>query len=61
MPLPLLPLLLRAADELNMTPEEAESWIVNLIHKATLDAKIDSKLMRHSLTHLQSEELEILS
>merc|ERR1719233_2446840 len=31
------------ADKLNMTPEEAERWIVNLIRNARLDAKIDSK------------------
>lgn len=34
------------ADKLNMTPEEAERWIVNLIRNARLDAKIDSKLVR---------------
>lgn len=32
------------ADKLNMEPEEAECWIVNLIRNARLDAKIDSKL-----------------
>ncbi|XP_054153159.1 eukaryotic translation initiation factor 3 subunit E-like [Oppia nitens] len=32
------------ADKLNMTAEEAERWIVNLIRNAQLDAKIDSKL-----------------
>lgn len=32
------------ADKLNMSPEEAERWIVNLIRQARLDAKIDSKL-----------------
>ncbi|XP_071451652.1 eukaryotic translation initiation factor 3 subunit E isoform X1 [Hetaerina americana] len=32
------------ADKLNMNPEEAECWIVNLIRNARLDAKIDSKL-----------------
>ena len=31
------------ADKLNMSPEEAERWIVNLIRNASLDAKIDSK------------------
>jgi len=31
------------ADKLNMKPEEAERWIVNLIRNARLDAKIDSK------------------
>ncbi|PSN43925.1 Eukaryotic translation initiation factor 3 subunit E [Blattella germanica] len=32
------------AEKLNMNPEEAECWIVNLIRSARLDAKIDSKL-----------------
>lgn len=32
------------AEKLNMSPEEAERWIVNLIRQARLDAKIDSKL-----------------
>ncbi|MEQ2170804.1 Eukaryotic translation initiation factor 3 subunit E-A [Goodea atripinnis] len=36
------------ADKLNMSPEEAERWIVNLIRNARLDAKIDSKLVRPS-------------
>lgn len=31
------------AEKLNMTAEEAERWIVNLIRNARLDAKIDSK------------------
>jgi len=31
------------AEKLNMTPEEAERWIVDLIRNARLDAKIDSK------------------
>lgn len=31
------------AEKLNMTPDEAERWIVNLIRQARLDAKIDSK------------------
>merc|ERR1719290_446057 len=31
------------AEKLNMSPEEAERWIVNLIRNARLDAKIDSK------------------
>ncbi|XP_012563116.1 eukaryotic translation initiation factor 3 subunit E [Hydra vulgaris] len=31
------------ADKLNMSPEAAERWIVNLIRNARLDAKIDSK------------------
>merc|ERR1712018_554606 len=33
----------RLAEKLNMKPEEAERWIVNLIRNARLDAKIDSK------------------
>lgn len=32
------------SDKLNMSPDEAERWIVNLIRNARLDAKIDSKL-----------------
>ena len=32
------------AQKLNMNPDEAECWIVNLIRNARLDAKIDSKL-----------------
>lgn len=32
------------AEKLNMNPDEAECWIVNLIRSAHLDAKIDSKL-----------------
>lgn len=43
-PFPLSPLSM-LADKLNMTPEEAERWIVNLIRNARLDAKIDSKLV----------------
>ena len=31
------------AEKLNMAPEAAERWIVNLIRNARLDAKIDSK------------------
>eukprot|EP00744_Colponema_vietnamica_P000908 GILI01001566.1.p1 GENE.GILI01001566.1~~GILI01001566.1.p1 ORF type:complete len:448 (+),score=176.44 GILI01001566.1:89-1432(+) len=31
------------AEKLNMTPEDAERWIVNLIRHALLDAKIDSE------------------
>jgi translation initiation factor 3 subunit E len=30
-------------EKLNMSPEEAERWIVNLIRNANLDAKIDSQ------------------
>ncbi|XP_076039971.1 eukaryotic translation initiation factor 3 subunit e [Oratosquilla oratoria] len=32
------------AEKLNMSPKEAERWIVNLIRQAKLDAKIDSQL-----------------
>ncbi|XP_054711126.1 LOW QUALITY PROTEIN: eukaryotic translation initiation factor 3 subunit E-like [Uloborus diversus] len=32
------------AEKLNMNPEDAEKWIVNLIRNARLDAKIDSQL-----------------
>ena len=32
------------AEKLNMKPDEAEKWIVNLITQARLDARIDSKL-----------------
>eukprot|EP00057_Strongylocentrotus_purpuratus_P012885 XP_011667359.1 PREDICTED: eukaryotic translation initiation factor 3 subunit E isoform X4 [Strongylocentrotus purpuratus] len=32
------------AEKLNMLPDEAERWIVNLIRNARLDAKLDSKL-----------------
>lgn len=46
MTLPLCSLFSMLADKLNMTPEEAERWIVNLIRNARLDAKIDSKLVR---------------
>jgi translation initiation factor 3 subunit E len=31
------------ADKLNMGPEQAEKWIVNLIRDARMDAKIDSQ------------------
>lgn len=34
-------------EKLNMTPDEAEVWIVNLIRNARLDAKIDSKEVRN--------------
>lgn len=37
------------AEKLNMTNEEAEKWIVDLIRNARLDAKIDSKLVRLSI------------
>lgn len=41
------------ADKLNMSPEEAERWIVNLICNARLDAKIDSKLVRPFFNYLK--------
>lgn len=31
------------AEKLNMSPKDAERWIVNLIRQAKLDAKIDSQ------------------
>merc|ERR1712196_756075 len=34
------------ASKLNMTPEEAELWIVKLIQSAKLDARIDSEKSR---------------
>ena len=37
------------AEKLNMTPEDAERWIVNLIRNARLDAKIDSKLVNMTI------------
>ena len=37
------------AEKLNMSPEEAERWIVNLIRNARLDAKIDSKQVNHEI------------
>lgn len=45
------------ADKLNMTPEEAERWIVNLIRNARLDAKIDSKLVSIMLVILHTSYL----
>ncbi len=32
------------AEKLDMTTDDAERWIVNLIRNARLDAKLDSKL-----------------
>ena len=40
------------AEKLNMTPEDAEKWIVNLIRNATLDAKIDSKEVGYALENM---------
>lgn len=34
----------KVADKLNLSPADAEKWIVNLIKNARLDAKIDAKL-----------------
>ena len=47
------------ADKLNMTPEEAERWIVNLIRNARLDAKIDSKLVSIMLS-VQNTRYQLL-
>ena len=38
------------ATKLNMTPEEAEKWIVNLIRNVRLDARIDAKQVPHLIT-----------
>lgn len=38
------------ADKLNMSSEDAEKWIVNLIRNARLDAKIDSQLVSYYIT-----------
>ena len=40
------------AEKLNMSTEEAERWIVNLIRNAKLDAKIDSKQVRFKMPRL---------
>ncbi len=40
------------AEKLDMTPEDAERWIVNLIRNARLDAKIDSEKVTLSITML---------
>lgn len=37
------------AEKLNMRVEDAESWVVNLIRNAEMDAKIDSKKVSHLL------------
>ncbi len=34
------------AEKLNMSTDDAEKWIVNLIRNARLDAKIDAKEVR---------------
>ena len=48
------------AEKLNMTNEEAEKWIVDLIRNARLDAKIDSKLVSFfSCIDLRSHNLNI--
>lgn len=48
------------AEKLNMTPEEAEKWIVNLIRNSPLDAKIDSKLVSLVVV-LQCDTLSAIS
>ena len=45
------------AEKLNMTPEDAEKWIVNLIRNATLDAKIDSKEVGYELENIYDDYL----
>jgi translation initiation factor 3 subunit E len=56
------------AEKLDMTSDEAERWIVNLIRNARLDAKLDSKLGHvvmgvHSISPYQQiiEKTEFLS
>ena len=49
------------AEKLNMTPEEAERWIVNLIRNARLDAKIDSKLVSLMLVDFHSQWSLVIS
>lgn len=38
------------AEKLNMSTDDAEKWIVNMIRNARLDAKIDSRLVSTSIT-----------
>ena len=56
------------AEKLNMSPDDAEKWIVNLIRNARLDAKIDSKLVSQfsqtiaaNLIKLQTFNLNLIS
>lgn len=49
------------ANKLNMTPEDAERWIVNLIRNARLDAKIDSKLVCQISYDTSYHRLEIFA
>lgn len=44
------------AEKLNMTNEEAEKWIVDLIRNARLDAKIDSKLV----IYLKKNKIQVI-
>ena len=39
------------ASNLNMSRDDAERWIVNLIRNAKLDAKIDAKEVRPHCSH----------
>ena len=39
------------ADKLNMSTDEAERWIVNLIRNARLDAKIDAKEVQYMMNY----------
>lgn len=47
------------AEKLNMTNEEAEKWIVDLIRNARLDAKIDSKLVLQFLLNWARKKLTV--
>ena len=42
------------ADKLNMEPEAAEKWIVNLIRSARLSAKLDSQVKPAPVRHIPS-------
>lgn len=42
------------AEKLNMSSEDAEKWIVNMIRNARLDAKIDSQLVSHIILRISS-------
>ena len=41
------------ATKLNMSSDDAEKWIVNLIRNAKLDAKIDAKEVSFYFCHLR--------
>lgn len=42
------------ANNLNMSRDDAERWIVNLIRNAKLDAKIDAKEVRPQYQYVDS-------